>query len=164
MEFIADAMLGSLTRWLRLIGHDVRYLKDYDDLELIEEAMKKSRTLLTGDFELYRRAKKRGIEVTLIKERGKAEMLAQVIDQYGLSLEIDPSKSRCPKCSSLVNAIPKEKIKSKVPPSTFEFHENFWICMNSECGNVYWYGSHWKKIEKVLNRAKELTKEFKADA
>ena len=164
MKFIADSMLGSLTRWLRLIGYDVRYIKDYDDFELIEEAIKKSRVLLTGDLELYRLAKKKGIEALLIKERGKAEMLAQVVDRYGLNLEVDLAKSRCPKCGSMVKTIPKEKIKSKVPPSTFRYQEDFWICTNSECEKVYWYGSHWKKIEKILIKAKKLAKEFKPNA
>ncbi len=163
MEFITDSMLGSLTRWLRLIGYDVKYLKDYDDLELIKEAKKKNRILLTGDLELYRQAKKRGIDVLLIKEKGKAEMLAQVVDRYGLNLKVDPAKSRCPKCSSPVKAISKEKIQSKVPPSTLRFHEDFWICTNGECNKIYWYGSHWKKIEKVLNIVKKLTRELKAN-
>lgn len=164
MEFITDSMLGSLTRWLRLIGYDVKYLKDYDDFELIKEAKKKNRILLTGDLELSRQAKKRGVDALLIKEQGKAEMIAQVVDRYSLDLEVDPAKSRCPKCSSPVRAVSKEKIKSKVPPSTLGFHKDFWICTNGECDKIYWYGSHWKKIEKVLDRAKKLVRELKANA
>ena len=163
MKFIADSMLGSLTRWLRLVGNDVWYFKDYDDVKLIEEAKKENRILLTGDFELYKRAKKRGVDTLFIKERDKAKMLAQVIVKYGLSLDVDPMKSRCPKCGSSLNTISKDKIKNKVPLSSLNFHDDFWICSNNECGKIYWYGSHWKRISEILNRARELKIGFDPD-
>jgi uncharacterized protein with PIN domain len=156
MKFITDSMLGSLTRWLRLIGYDVLYLKDFDDAELIEEARKKNRILLTSDLELYKQTKKQSIKSLLIKEKEKAGMLAQVVSQYNLSLDVNPAKSRCPKCGKSLNPISKEKIKNKIPPSTLKFYDYFWICSNKKCCKIYWYGSHWKKINIVLNRAKEI--------
>lgn len=38
MKFIADAMLGKLSRWLRLVGYDVHYKSDFDDDEIIADA------------------------------------------------------------------------------------------------------------------------------
>ena len=157
MKFLADSMLGSLTRWLRLLGYDARYFRDCNDFELIEEATKEKRILLTGDVELYRLVRKKGLEAILVKERDKAEMLARIADRYSLNLDIDPAKSKCPGCGSSITTVEKNIVKAKVPSSTYEFHDEFWVCTNEECGKVYWYGSHWEKIRKVLLRAKELT-------
>lgn len=164
MKFITDSMLGHLTRWLRLIGHDVRYLKNCDDLELIEEAKKENRTLLTSDLDLYKRTKKEGIGSLFIEEKETARMLAKVVARYNLSLDVNPAKSRCPKCGESLDPISKERIKNKIPPSTLKFHDHFWICLNEKCHKIYWYGSHWKKINKVLNRAKEIEIGLEANA
>ena len=36
MRFIADGMLGKLTRWLRMLGHDVTYYRALDDEKLVK--------------------------------------------------------------------------------------------------------------------------------
>ena len=38
MQFIADAMLGRLARWLRFLGFDVLYFPDISDSELVRIA------------------------------------------------------------------------------------------------------------------------------
>jgi uncharacterized protein with PIN domain len=146
-------MLGSLTRWLRLLGHDAKYLRDCDDRLLIEEASKEKRILLTKDAELFKLARKKDLEVMLIKEKDKAEILAHLANRYKLNLEIDPILSKCPTCGSSIKDVSKERINDKVPISTLKIQNRFWICTNNECSKVYWYGSHWEKIKRVLARA-----------
>jgi uncharacterized protein with PIN domain len=153
MRFITDSMLGSLTRWLRLLGHDAKYLRDCDDQLLIEEASRERRILLTKDVELFKHARKKGLEAMLIKVRDKAEMLAQLANRYKLNLEIDPILSKCPTCGSSIKDVSKESVNDKVPISTLKIQNRFWMCTNNECGKIYWYGSHWEKIKKVLSRA-----------
>jgi len=36
--FIADVMLGTLAKWLRILGFDTLYFKNIDDSELIKIA------------------------------------------------------------------------------------------------------------------------------
>ena len=55
MRFICDEMFGSLARWLRIMGHDVLYLKDIDDDAIIEVANREDRFILTRDKDLHRR-------------------------------------------------------------------------------------------------------------
>ena len=55
MKFLADAMLGKLTRWLRMLGQDVEYSTKLSDDELLASAKAEGRILLTRDFELYQR-------------------------------------------------------------------------------------------------------------
>ncbi|MEK6531211.1 MAG: Mut7-C RNAse domain-containing protein, partial [Deltaproteobacteria bacterium] len=48
-RFFVDAMLGSLARWLRTIGYDVRYEKDIGDSELVRKALLEGRVVVTKD-------------------------------------------------------------------------------------------------------------------
>ncbi|HKI05656.1 MAG TPA: Mut7-C RNAse domain-containing protein [Thermoanaerobaculia bacterium] len=52
---LADAMLGALARWLRVLGLDVSYDPDLDDAELVDKAVAEGRTILTRDRRLTER-------------------------------------------------------------------------------------------------------------
>jgi uncharacterized protein with PIN domain len=56
VKFVADGMLGSLTRWLRMLGQDIVYSVKLGDSQLLELAKREERALLTKDCELYKRA------------------------------------------------------------------------------------------------------------
>ena len=45
MKFIADGMLGKLTRWLRMLGQDVTYSTQFEDADLLIENTQTGRTL-----------------------------------------------------------------------------------------------------------------------
>ena len=53
--FVADAMLGKLVRWLRVMGIDVVYDPDTTDAQLLQCAEREGRILLTRDRALMRR-------------------------------------------------------------------------------------------------------------
>jgi uncharacterized protein with PIN domain len=42
-------MLGSLARYLRILGYDTLYWKEYTDAEILEELSKNDRILITRD-------------------------------------------------------------------------------------------------------------------
>ncbi|HKZ88424.1 MAG TPA: Mut7-C RNAse domain-containing protein [Candidatus Bathyarchaeia archaeon] len=46
MNFIIDSMLGKLTRWLRMMGHDAKYSTTLEDAELLVIAKNEPRVLL----------------------------------------------------------------------------------------------------------------------
>jgi uncharacterized protein with PIN domain len=48
-------MLGSLARWLRICGYDVKFLSDMKDERLIEIAKKTKPILLSSDKLLVKR-------------------------------------------------------------------------------------------------------------
>ena len=68
MKFANDGMLGKLTRWLRLMGEDVKCVNDFslppgkEDDFLLKLSEEESRVLLTRDVDLYRRALKNNFE------------------------------------------------------------------------------------------------------
>lgn len=154
MKFVIDGMLGSLARWLRLMGHEVDYVKDTPDAELLQRA--REAVLLTSDLALYRTATARGLETHLIKGKTQAEKLSRVAKRFGLTLRVNASTSRCPTCGSLISAVDKESVHLTVPAATLRRQKKFWKCVNSQCGKVYWRGAHWKRIEETLIKARAL--------
>ena len=149
-------MLGKLTRWLRMMGHDAVYLNDAKDQGLVKKAIKEERVLLTSDVALYRYATARGVEAFLVKGRTEAERLGSLASRFRLNLEVDTTESRCPACGSLLEVASKDQVRGRVPETTFNVFDEFWTCSNPQCGKVYWQGSHWENIGAVLEEARKI--------
>lgn len=154
MRFITDGMLGKLTRWLRMLGYNVKYSGSLNDKHLVEVAKNESRLILTRDQELHKQATISGVDSFLVEGVTEAEKLADLAKHFNLRLYIDVTISRCPKCNARIRPVPKEKITHKVHKTTFSSFDKFWKCTG--CGQVYWQGAHWKRIEKTLGKAREL--------
>lgn len=159
MKFLADGMLGKITRWLRMTGYDVKYFNDLDDDELIRISVKEKRVLLTRDIELFRRALSKGADAFLVKGRDEIEKLAEIGKHFDLNLEIDVKKSRCPKCNARIYPVSKSQVEGRVPPATFKFYNDFWEC--PRCEQIYWQGSHWKRINQTLSEARRKMRSLK---
>jgi uncharacterized protein with PIN domain len=157
LKFITDGMLGKLTRWLRLLGHDVEYANDIDDKKLMNIAQKEKRILLTQDLELFQQATARGIDAFLVEGRTETERLACMTEKYRFPLEIDIAISRCPKCNAGIKPVSKSEAAEKIPKTTFTYYSEFWGCI--KCGQIYWRGAHWKRITKTLEEAKRIVNE-----
>ncbi len=159
-KFVADAMLGNLARWLRIMGYDVLYSRRYSDGQILSIAEKTGRIILTRDRGLYWRARKRGIRAVYMEGESIEERLAELILKLGLRLRLDPSKSRCPECNSpLVVVRDKEKVRDRVPPRALERYEVFYVC--PRCGRVYWEGGHWRNIRRIAEEAERLAKRIR---
>jgi len=157
VKFLADGMLGKLTRWLRILGQDVKYSNKLDDTELSAIAKKERRILLTKDLELYQRATAKGIEAFYVTGETEAVRLAELAKRFGIALVIDLKDSRCPKCNTKLQVTPKEKFAGKVEKNTFAYYSDFWKC--PQCGQIYWQGAHWDRIRATLKAAEEKLKE-----
>ena len=120
MKFIADGMLGKLTRWLRMLGQDVKYSNKFEDEELIVTAKKEHRVLLTRDSELCQRAIFKGIEAFYLVSCTEAEKLAEVARRFGFPLIIDLKRSHCPRCNTKIRPASKEKLAGKVEKNTLK--------------------------------------------
>lgn len=154
MKFVADSMLGKLTRWLRMLGHDVKYAADLNDEKLIRIAEYQKRILLTRDVELQRFAASRRLEAFLVQGETETERLASLSKQFHLKLELDPNLSRCPKCNTKIKHSNKEEIADRIPSATKRFYEEFWEC--PKCRKIYWQGAHWKGIGETLEKTKKI--------
>jgi hypothetical protein len=151
MKFLADGMLGKLTRWLRILGQNVKYSTQFDDEELASLARKEDPVLLTRDFDLYKRSISSGLNVFFIETKDHTEQLAQLSSHFSFPLKLNFALSRCPKCNARLRPIQKEKIADKVEKNTFDHYQEFWRCLN--CKQIYWHGAHWGRIRTTLRKA-----------
>jgi uncharacterized protein with PIN domain len=156
LKFVADGMLGSLVRWLRMMGHDAEYSRGIDDDKLMAWAKTEKRILLTRDLELFKRSVAKGLDVFYVEGKNEAERLATLAQRFGITLEIDLRTSRCPRCNTMIQPVPRAQVEDRVEKNTFAHYDEFWECPN--CKKVYWQGAHWPKICGTLEDAKKRAK------
>ena len=156
MKFVADGMLGSLSRWLRMMGHNVEYSTSFNDDKLLALAKEEGRVLLTRDLELYKRSTARGVDAFYVEGKNEAERLAAIAGRFGIGLEVDLRTSRCPRCNTTIQTAAKTCVADRVEKNTFARYDEFWEC--PKCGKVYWQGAHWPKILAILEDAKTRLK------
>jgi hypothetical protein len=144
-RFVADHMLGSLARWLRMIGYDTIYDKGLDDKGMAELARTENRFLLTRDKEL---AKEPG--ALLLEQDDLDSQLKATGAKFGL--KYNEGLIRCSTCNGDLLQLPKEEAKAVVPEGAYAGNDKFWKC--SKCGKIFWKGSHWLGI---MDRLKKLS-------
>jgi uncharacterized protein with PIN domain len=149
-RFIADAMLGSLARWLRFLGYDTLYCETEPDDEIL--ARIDERILLTRDKELISRARKRGYPVVNPGSGSIGSMLHRLKQQLGIRFIANPAQSRCAQCNSPLLECSRDQVKGLVPNGSLRRHDRFWQCTNPRCQQVYWLGRHWIRIQKTLDK------------
>lgn len=143
-RFIADAMLGRLATWLRILGYDVEYVRTEDTL-LIERARETERIVLTRDTGIARR---RGAPPhLLIQSDHVLEQLRQVIQVFHLT-PADAAARRCPRCNVLLEPRAKADVFGRVPDFVWSSQDGFWGC--PVCDRLYWAGSHQRRMNETI--------------
>lgn len=143
-RFVADAMLGRLATWLRILGYDAEYTRD-EDTALIERARATGRIVLTRDTGLVRR---RDLPPhLLVRGDHVSEQLRQVVQAYHLT-PAGPSARRCPRCNAVVEPRTKAEVFGRVPEFVWSSQDAFWGC--PACGRLYWAGSHWRHMDNTI--------------
>ena len=148
VRFLADSMLGTLAKWLRIVGYDTVYDARLDDNELIRLARAEGRVLLTRDTGLLRR---KGPRCLFVESEVLTEQVAQVLRAF--ELPADNPFSRCPVCNTVLEDVPKYEAWGQVPPFVFQTQEKFRLC--PECNRFYWRGTHWQKMLEQMQELKE---------
>ncbi len=124
-RFLADAMLGGLARWLRILGFDAAYEPHVADQVLVLRARADGRTLLTRDRRLHasepRVTRCTRCNVPLLRlEEGE-------VPAGGAALRFE---------------IPDAARERGTPVSHCPI-----------CGRVYWEGSHTRRMREAVARA-----------
>jgi len=148
LRFLADSMLGTLAKWLRILGYDTAYDAQLDDNQLVRLARAEGRILLTRDTGLRKR---KGLRCLFIESEMLEEQLAQVLRTF--SLHVDNPFSRCPVCNTALEDVPKYEAWGQVPPFVFQTQKRFSLC--PECNRFYWRGTHWQRMLERMERLKE---------
>ena len=150
-KFILDVHLGTLAKYMRILGFDSLYKNNYKDEEIVDISLKEKRTILTRDRGILKRS-----EVThgyWIRSSKTDEQIIEVIKRFDLKEEIK-ELSRCLLCNSLLRKISKEKVIDRLPRKVKEFHNEFYYCKN--CDKIFWKGSHYTKMKGIIERVRLL--------
>ena len=153
MTFIADKTLGKLAKWLRILGYDTVYWRSDDLAGLLRLAHEEGRALVTKDTKLYQG--KGSVRALLIREDNPFLQLQEVIRLFRLPVKHDMLFSRCLACNTPLEDVTPEEVKGEVPDYIFHTHQEFSRCPS--CRKVYWAGTHYGHMARVVERLQEKT-------
>jgi uncharacterized protein with PIN domain len=146
-RFVLDVHLGSLARRMRLLGLDVAYQTHASDDDLVDQAARQNRVLLTKDRGiLRRRALADGAYV--LGDRPD-QQLDDVLDRFAPRLR---PWQRCPACNGVLEHVAKLDIAEKLPPGTRRSYARFSRCRS--CGRIYWRGAHSRRLDALVESAR----------
>ena len=145
-KFIADGHLGKLVRDLRLLGIDVVYDRGAQDRDLVKAATEQKRALLTRDRRLLMHSAVR--HGYYLRSQNPLQQTVEVLRRFNLSKPLAPF-SRCLRCNALLEPATKAQVMGQLEPLTKIYYERFRRCPG--CGQVYWSGSHFDKLQKRID-------------
>ena len=144
-RFVADVMLGRLTKWLRIAGFDVLYSNRFSDNELISISNSEDRILLSLDSRLLVRKSVKNF--IFMESCDLRDQIRQILDATHTG-EFPSPLSRCLSCNEALADVPCESVRGKVPAYVFKTQSHFKLC--PECRRIFWSGTHRKSALKVL--------------
>lgn len=155
-RFILDVHLGQLAAYLRMLGFDAKYDKEWDDPELAAIAEVEQRILLTRDRRLLMRGKvERG---RCIRSLDSREQVMEVLQHFQLEGRVEPFR-RCLRCNGELLPVDKDDVQEEIGPLTRQYYDEFRRC--TSCGQVFWKGSHFDRmngfIESLLDELQETS-------
>ena len=150
-KFLVDGMLGSLARKLRVFGFDTLYLAGAQDEKLLDLARRQHRIIVTADGQLSARSVRKGLSCIPVRGNTDGVRLKEVLsgaERVGVSLTQGPS--RCALCNGVLRKTAKGELRA-LPQGVVSRHRLFYVC--GDCGQVYWRGTHWKKLRRLRARS-----------
>ncbi|MHB8352644.1 MAG: Mut7-C RNAse domain-containing protein [Thermoplasmata archaeon] len=144
-RFLADAMLGRLTRYLRMLGYDTLYRRDASENELRRAALAEGRVVLTRDRALAAVTP----EAVLLHEGDLAGQLRELA-RLRPPLRDEPRFDRCTLCNGLLRP---EAGSNSAPGPMGSSQTRRAVHRCGDCGQRYWEGSHTARIREEIRRA-----------
>lgn len=177
--FVADHMLGTLAKWLRLLGYDTIYPHPTDDAALIELARREHRILLTRDKGIPQRKACSGVCVIVVKSDTAVNQAIEVLrvinagiegveligkdrpEKPVAKMEVDEMENvltRCSECNTIIIETTKDDATTsgRVPVGVLERTHRIWKCPG--CGKFYWEGTHYHRILETAQRIVEMSR------
>ncbi len=145
LRFLADRMVGSLAKWLRILGYDTVYMPEVSPTSVKREARRQGRILLTRRT-CFLNQKDMPPFVFIRADRFR-EQLKQVCTD--LHLTVSPALlRRCSKCNQELASIDRARVQARVPAYVWQTQSTFLYCR--QCQRVYWNATHRERILEEL--------------
>jgi uncharacterized protein with PIN domain len=145
-RFYCDEMLKRLGRWLRAAGYDTLINDGISDREMLQQAVREGRYLLTRDRKIVEFREANELVIVLYTNN-----LEQNIEELGKKLPIDWLHEPFSRClidnSPLIVASHEDW--DQVPEDAKGYNDTLYKC--PECGRLYWPGSHAKRMYRKLS-------------
>ncbi len=145
-RLLADEMVGSLARYLRMMGCDTTYARGWSDAEIVRKARVEDRIVLTRDRQLSQLAAK-AVLLTSPRLEDQVRTVWAAFPDLPATVRFE----RCTLCNGLLapstatgpdvdgDGIPWDRVRSGLP---------LYRCR--ECGHAYWEGSHTAEVRRRL--------------
>lgn len=149
VRFVLDGHLGTLARYLRLLGFDTAYAPNPSDRQLIRMATADGRILLTRDVGLLKnRAVTHG---HFVRSDLPRQQVLDVVNRFQLGGRLQPY-SRCLACNEVLEPVAKDAIAHRLPPLTRQYVNEFRTCPG--CRKDYWRGAHARGLDRIVAAAR----------
>jgi uncharacterized protein with PIN domain len=158
-RFVLDMHLGRLAAYLRMLGFDSLYWNQAGDERLANISHDHGRVLLTRDRGLLKRNSV--IYGYYVRSTNPREQMEEIVRRFGLYEQIKPFK-RCMRCNGVLETVNKQEILERLPDGVRENQDEFRICPG--CDRVYWRGSHFERMERLINSVLQTGSEFEGSS
>lgn len=148
-KFILDVHLGTLAKYLRLLGFDTIYRNNLEDVEIINLSVKGQRIILTRDLLILKNGK-----VThgyFVRETIPMKQLREIVRRFDLKDHFNPFH-RCLECNGIISNVDKSEIENEIQENTRKAFQEFYQCQI--CKKIYWKGSHYERMMKMVTGLK----------
>lgn len=146
-RFLADKTVGRLVKWLRILGYDTAYLPQLSPQGLAREGRRQKRIILTRDTHV---ARQKNLPSCIFVH---ADRFRDQLRQVVASCQLDPLcflLTRCSECNELLEDLPKDKARDRVPAYVWETQAEFRQCPS--CRRLYWGATHRQHVIVELQR------------
>jgi uncharacterized protein with PIN domain len=141
-----DAMFGGVARRLRILGVDASYTPGIEDGALVEHAVAEGRVLISSDGGMFERRLLASGELPGVRVPIGLSLDEQVAFVVR-TLRLVPDEPRCANCNGDLMAVQRSDVADVVPARSLIWARDFHRC--TQCGQVYWRGSHWRRLDRV---------------
>jgi len=144
-RFVLDVHLGKLARYLRLLGFDTLYDRDYGDAAIAAISVQERRLILTRDKGLLKRKEvRRGYWLRNIQPRLQIAEVVEVFDLHRAVREF----SRCMVCNHALETLAETEVRDALPAGLRGQFEQVSRCPG--CHRLYWPGSHYDRLVELV--------------
>ena len=144
-KFLADTMLGSLAKKLRLLGIDTAYIRDPDNSELKYLVRSQGRILLTRNINL---AKSLGDLAWPVTGKDVREEFLSIAEKLKPFSDLLVPFSLCLDCNDPLQSMGLSEAQGRVPPFILQSQKIFSRCPS--CEKFFWEGTHKGHMEKEV--------------